>query len=126
MFMSSHEPPLPLSGLLRMLLLLRMPRLYCAASGRLLALYHSQLMPMLIRFAMKYQRSHSRRMTVLRLKPGDEVEFVLSDNGQVMLQNARQNGEPRRPDRFDRALGSAPLDLGCSVDEYMRLIRGGD
>jgi antitoxin PrlF len=62
----------------------------------------------------------------LGLKPGDEVEFVLSDNGQVMLQNARQNGEPRRPDRFDRALGSAPLDLGCSVDEYMRLIRGGD
>lgn len=62
----------------------------------------------------------------LGLKPGDEVEFVLGDNGQVIVQNARQNGEPRRPDRFDRARGCAPNPLGCSVDEYMRMIRGGD
>jgi len=62
----------------------------------------------------------------LGLKPGDEVHFAVGEDGQVVVRNARQNRESQRPDRFDRALGSAPLDLGCSVDEYMRLIRGGD
>src|SRR5689334_4569272 len=33
------------------------------------ASYHSQVRPMLMRFATKYHRSHSRRRTVLRLKP---------------------------------------------------------
>ena len=62
----------------------------------------------------------------LGLKPGDEVDFVLDDHGQVVVQNPKQNLESPRPDRFDRAVGCAPNKLGCSVDEYMRLIRGGD
>ena len=60
----------------------------------------------------------------LGLKPGDEVDFVLSDDGKVTLQAATQAEGPRRPDRWDRARGSATIPLGCSVDEYMRLIRG--
>jgi len=62
----------------------------------------------------------------LGLKPGDRVDFVLGDDGRVVVQSARQTREPERPDRFDRALGSAPIKLGCSVDEYMRMIRGDD
>jgi antitoxin PrlF len=60
----------------------------------------------------------------LGLKPGDEVDFVLGDDGKVTVQPAAQAGAPRPPDRWDRARGSAPIKLGCSVDEYMRLIRG--
>src|ERR1044071_2671312 len=77
--MSSQSPPLPLSGLARILLLLRRPRLYCAASGRFVALYHSQLTPTLIRFATKSQRSHSRTITVLRLKPGAPTTVVAGE-----------------------------------------------
>ena len=62
----------------------------------------------------------------LGLKPGDEVDFVLDDHGHVMVQNPKQNVESPQPDRFQRARGSAPNRLGCSVDEYIRLIRGGD
>ena len=62
----------------------------------------------------------------LGLKPGDLVDFVLGNDGRVVLQTARRIPEPQRPDRFDRALGSAPLKLGCSVDEYMRMVRGDD
>lgn len=61
----------------------------------------------------------------LGLKPGDGVDFLLDERGQVVVRRA---GPPRapeaRPDRFDRARGSAPIKLGCSVDEYMRMIRG--
>lgn len=63
----------------------------------------------------------------LGLKPGDGVDFVLGEGGQVILR--RIGPEPERsgdPDRFDRALGTAPIKLGCSVDEYMRMIRGED
>lgn len=67
-----------------------------------------------------------RVRNALGLKPGDEVEFVLGDDGQVVVRNPRMNVETQRPDRFDRATGSAPNKLGCSVDEYMRMIRGWD
>jgi len=60
----------------------------------------------------------------LGLKPGDEVAFVLGDDGKVTVQAAVHAQESRRPDRWDRARGSAPIKLGCSVDEYMRMIRG--
>jgi len=60
----------------------------------------------------------------LGLKPGDRVDFVLGDDGRVTLQAAAQAEPPRVPDRFDRAVGAATRKLGCSVDEYMRLIRG--
>jgi antitoxin PrlF len=62
----------------------------------------------------------------LGLKPGDLVDFVLGDDGRVVVQGARQIPEPQRPDRFERARGSAPLKLGCSVDEYMQMIRDYD
>ena len=62
----------------------------------------------------------------LGLKPGDLVDFVLGEDGTVVVRNARQIVEPQRPDRFDLARGSATLKLGCSVDEYMRMIRGHD
>jgi antitoxin PrlF len=62
----------------------------------------------------------------LGLKPGDLVDFVIGDDGRVVVRNAQEIVEPQRPDRFDRAVGSAPLKLGCSVDEYMRMIRGYD
>src|ERR1051326_3754800 len=72
--MSSHWPPLPLSAPgLSSLLLPRMPRLYCALIGMFVASYHSQCRPMLMRFATKYHRSHSRSRTVLRLKPLPEL-----------------------------------------------------
>src|SRR5689334_11406142 len=77
--MSSHWPPLPLSGVApgpTSLFLPRSPRLYCALIGMLVASYHSQWRPMLMRFATKYHRSHSRRITVLRLKPLPEARWA--------------------------------------------------
>lgn len=62
----------------------------------------------------------------LGLKPGDQVDFMLGDDGRVVVQPIKQTAESPRPDRFDRAVGSAPNRLGCSVDEYMRMIRGED
>ncbi len=62
----------------------------------------------------------------LGLKPGDLVDFVLGDDGRVVVQSARATAPPQRPGRFERARGSAPLKLGCSVDEYMRMIRDDD
>jgi hypothetical protein len=35
-------------------------------------------------------------------------------------------GKSRRLGRFDRALGTADIKLGCSTDEYMAMIRGYD
>lgn len=61
------------------------------------------------------------------LKPGDEVDFVVDERGETVLRRA---GPPRPADpagdRFERARGTLPIPLGCSVDEYMRLIRGED
>jgi AbrB family looped-hinge helix DNA binding protein len=62
----------------------------------------------------------------LGLKPGDQVDFILGADGRVVVQTSRLTAKSSRPDRFDRAVGSAPIKLGCSVDEYMRLIRGED
>ncbi len=57
------------------------------------------------------------------LKPGDEVDFVVDARGEILLRRAGPP-HPSDPDRFDRARGTLPIPLGCSVDEYMRLIRG--
>ena len=62
----------------------------------------------------------------LGLKPGDQVDFMLGDDGRVVVQATRRAVVSTRPDRFDRARGSAPNRLGCTVDEYMRMIRGED
>jgi len=58
----------------------------------------------------------------LLLKPGSRIVFDV-DGERVFF---KKEGRPRqrRPDRFDRALGAAEVKLGCSVDEYMELIRG--
>ena len=67
----------------------------------------------------------------MRLKPGDEVDFVLDEKGEVILRRAGES-KPAipptvrdRPDRFDRARGSADFKWG-STAEYMKFIRGDD
>lgn len=59
----------------------------------------------------------------LNLEPGSKVVFDVNNDGELVL---RKEGpvEERRPDRFDRAIGAAEIKVGCSVDEYMELIRG--
>ena len=54
----------------------------------------------------------------LSLEPGCKIVFDVNNDGELVL---RKEGpaEERRPDRFDRALGSAQIKLGCSTDEYM-------
>lgn len=60
----------------------------------------------------------------LGIGPGTQVTIELSGTGEAVLRKVRPV-EPR-PDRFDRALGAAEIPLGCSVDEYMAMIRGYD
>jgi len=58
----------------------------------------------------------------LGLKPGDQVEFGLTDDGRVELKKAKS----KRPvkSRFAKIRGI--VDLGMTTDEYMALIRGDD
>jgi antitoxin PrlF len=59
------------------------------------------------------------------IRPGTKVDFDVNDAGELILRkSARTNA--RHPDRFERALGSAEIKLGCSTDEYMAMIRGYD
>jgi AbrB family looped-hinge helix DNA binding protein len=62
----------------------------------------------------------------LGLKPGDGVDFVLGENGKVVLRRAEPlpDGEGR-PDGIDRARGSGDFKWG-STAEYMKFIRGDD
>lgn len=57
----------------------------------------------------------------LGLEPGNRLVFDV-DGERLFLRKAGPI-RPRRPDRFDRAVGAAEIKLGCSVDEYMELIR---
>lgn len=63
----------------------------------------------------------------LGLKPGDQVDFVVGDFGDVVLR--RVGNEPARPaldpGRFERARGSADYKWP-STHEYMKFIRGDD
>jgi antitoxin PrlF len=59
----------------------------------------------------------------LSLEPGCKLIFDVNDAGELVLRKNEPIQE-RRPDRFDRALGSAEIKLGCSTDEHMELIRG--
>src|ERR1051325_976149 len=83
-----------------MLFLLRRPRLYAALSGTLSALYHSQWIPTLIRFATKYHRSHSRRITVLRLKPLDAATGALPTVWLGLTQPVPPSVASRPPPRL--------------------------
>ena len=59
----------------------------------------------------------------LGLKPGNRIVFDVSDDGKVFF---KRSGPARKQggDRFDRAVGAAEIELGCTVDEYMEMIRG--
>jgi antitoxin PrlF len=61
------------------------------------------------------------------LKPGDEVDFVVGDSGEVVLRRAAsESARPTPdPDRFEKARGSADFKWG-STHEYMKFIRGDD
>jgi len=53
----------------------------------------------------------------LGLKPGSEVEFTVTNDGQIALKTK----EKRPKSRFDEFLGT--LDLGMNTDEFMKMIR---
>lgn len=65
----------------------------------------------------------------LGLKPGDGVDFVLGEQGEVVVRRAGAKpaaAENRsRPDGIDRALGSGDYKWG-STAAYMKFIRGDD
>jgi len=61
----------------------------------------------------------------LSLAPGSKLVFDVNGDGELVLRKSRGT-KPRRPDRFDRAVGAAEIKLGCSTDEYMAMIRGYD
>lgn len=59
------------------------------------------------------------------IRPGTRVVFDVNGAGEIVLRKSAR-GKPRQPDRFERAVGSAEVKLGCSTDEYMAMIRGYD
>jgi AbrB family looped-hinge helix DNA binding protein len=61
----------------------------------------------------------------LGLKPGDEVDFELNEQGTVVLRRAAGMPVTREPDGIDRARGSFDYKWG-STAEYMKFIRGDD
>jgi AbrB family looped-hinge helix DNA binding protein len=62
----------------------------------------------------------------LGLKPGDRVDFVLDERGEVVVKRA---GKPpdadSRPDAFDRFVGASDYKWG-STAAAMKFIRGDD
>ena len=56
----------------------------------------------------------------LSLEPGCKLIFDVNKDGELVLRPE----SPRRPDRFDRAVGAAEIKLGCSTDDYMEFLRG--
>jgi AbrB family looped-hinge helix DNA binding protein len=59
----------------------------------------------------------------LSLHPGCKLIFDVNESGELVLRKDAPV-EDRQPDRFDQALGSADIKLGCSTDEFMEWIRG--
>lgn len=60
----------------------------------------------------------------LGLQPGSVVGFVLSPNGDVIVQAAIQPLQSRHKRRLDHLRGT--LTTGKRTDELMRLLRGYD
>ncbi len=58
----------------------------------------------------------------LGIGPGSLVEFVMSNDGQIVLRKAGSEG-PAFP-QFDRLVGSLGPDM--TTDEIMALLRGED
>jgi AbrB family looped-hinge helix DNA binding protein len=61
----------------------------------------------------------------MNLGPGSRIVFDVNDQGEIVLRREEVR-KSQRSDRFDRALGAAEVPLGCSVDEYMAMVRGYD
>jgi antitoxin PrlF len=54
----------------------------------------------------------------LGLKPGSEVEFAVTKDGQIAIKTK----EKKPKGRFEEFVGT--IDLGMTTDEYMKLMRG--
>ncbi len=88
------------------------------------------LMTMATSMTVKGQVTIPKRFRdLLGLKPGDQVDFVFDDKGQVVVRRAGgappSTLSPEIPDRFRRALGSADFKFG-STAECMKFLRGDD
>jgi len=59
----------------------------------------------------------------LGFKPGSKLIFDVNGQGELVLRKSAPE-QPTRPDRFDRAVGSAQIKWEGTTDEYMELIRG--
>jgi antitoxin PrlF len=59
----------------------------------------------------------------LSLEPGCKLNFDVNEAGELVLRKDSPV-EERLKDRFDHALGSADIKLGCSTDEFMEWLRG--
>ena len=61
------------------------------------------------------------------LKPGDHVDFVVGDSGDVVLRRAgpESRSPTPDPDRFQKVRGCADYKWP-STHEYMKFIRGDD
>ena len=58
----------------------------------------------------------------LKIKAGTKVAIELAGEDEAILRKVRP--VERRPDRFDRAIGSAEIKWHGTTDEYMEFIRG--
>ncbi|MGD0830309.1 MAG: AbrB/MazE/SpoVT family DNA-binding domain-containing protein [Terracidiphilus sp.] len=52
--------------------------------------------------------------------PGCKLTFEMNNNGELVLRT----DTPRRPDRFDRAVGASEIKWNGTTDEYMEFLRG--
>jgi len=56
----------------------------------------------------------------LNLAPGSKLTFDVNRDGELVLRK----DPPRRPDRFDLAVGASEIKWEGTTDEYMEFIRG--
>jgi AbrB family looped-hinge helix DNA binding protein len=56
----------------------------------------------------------------LSLAPGCKLTFEMNNNGELVLRTEA----PKRPDRFDLAVGAAEIKWNGTTDEYMEFLRG--
>jgi len=56
------------------------------------------------------------------LKPGSEIEFGVSREGELLVRAKAKDTLKKSEGRFDALIGT--LDLGMTTDEFMRFLRG--
>lgn len=62
----------------------------------------------------------------LRLEGGNEVEFVMNSDGEIVMRKApRTTPRNRNPNRFHEARGTAEIKFG-STAAAMKFMRGDD